>query len=285
MSEVEMEKKFEYTWEEAIQILRKDPQYDKFIYYSYLTDDILANCKRFYVSTEFDEVKEIIKREMPQAKKVLDLAAGNGIATYAFAISGFDVVALEPDPSKTVGYGAIEYVKTHEKIDSISIITGYGENIPIEDEMFDVVYVRQALHHAKDLGKMLKEIFRILKKGGLLVATREHVVDDYSEGLKKFLDNQPDHQLYGGENAFKHEDYVNAIKQAGGNIICDFGPYDNIINLFPRTKDIFKHEIVYSKHGKLLSRFLPEALVFKIGVWVLKKKKVQGRLHSFVARK
>jgi hypothetical protein len=110
----EATKKFDYTWEQAIEILRNDPQHQKLIFDSYLTADFEGNCQRFYASTEFTEVLRLINELLPGAQKVLDVPAGNGIASFAFAKSGFKVTAIEPDPSASVGRGAIEYIRQKE---------------------------------------------------------------------------------------------------------------------------------------------------------------------------
>src|SRR5882672_4634241 len=107
-------KEFGYTWEQAVEMLRNDPQHQKLIYDSYLTSDLADNCHRFYASTEFVEVLRLISELSPGATKVLDLPAGNGIAAYAFAKSGFEVVAIEPDPSPSVGSSAIAYIREKE---------------------------------------------------------------------------------------------------------------------------------------------------------------------------
>jgi len=238
---------YNYSWEQAIEILNKSPKHKKLIYDAYLTSDLIANCQRFYSSDEFKEALDIIKKYSGSNAKILDMPAGNGIASYAFAKSGFRVSALEPDASNRVGRGAIQFVKEHEKNFNLDIYEGWGENLPFENESFNVVYVRQGLHHASDLKKMLKEIFRVLKKGGIVIAVREHVVDDYKNSLKIFLDAQIDHQLYGGENAFTLKDYVNAFVFAGFLIKKTWGPYDNIINLYPQSEAGLKLEMRKSK--------------------------------------
>lgn len=279
-------KKFEYTWEQAVEALRGDPQHQKLVYDSYLTSDLEDNCRRFYASTEFAEILRLISALRPQAQKVLDLPAGNGIASYAFAKSGFEVVAVEPDPSATVGRGAIEKIKQQEQLANITPCDAYGENLPCNDEEFDVVFIRQGLHHARDLFQMLSEAARVTKADGLIIAAREPVVDDYDKGLQTFLDEQPDHQLYGGENAFMHRDYVNAFKRNRISLIRDFGPYDSIINLAPSSFGSVESMLLNSRRGKMLQTVLPAKIVARLGFMVLRlRNNNQGRLHTFVGRK
>jgi SAM-dependent methyltransferase len=215
---------------------------------------------------------------------VLDMPGGNGIATYAFAHAGFDVTCVEPDPSATLGRGAIEHVRRATGFHA-DIVDAYGECLPFADGTFDVVYVRQGLHHARDLPLMVAELTRVLKSGGLVIACREHVVDDYGKSLQDFLDSQIDHQLYGGENAFTLADYRSALERSGLSIEVELGPYDSVINAYPNTPEVLERRILESRPGCVLARVLPSAFVIAVGAWLVKRRKLPGRLYSFVALK
>lgn len=276
--------KKQYTWDQAIEILRNDPAHENLIYDAYLTRDIENNSIRFESSDEFKEVLELVKKNHPNANDILDVPAGNGIASYAFAVNNFNVTAVEPDDSPTLGRKAIETLKEKHNL-KINIVCSYGEDLPFEDNSFDVVYVRQGLHHAADLNMMVSEFYRVLRPGGLFLATREHVVDNKNDSLKQFLDNQVDHQLYGGENAFLLSEYKNAILAAGFKRIKLIKPYDSAINLFPNTETSLREKIMDSKFAKILASFLPPRAVFNIGLLALKLSKRPGRLYSFMSVK
>jgi SAM-dependent methyltransferase len=279
---LQQEKIFPYSWEEAIEILRNDPQHQELIYDAYLTSDLLGNCRRFARSAEFAEVLSLIQFHRPRARDVLDIPAGNGIATFAFADAGFNVVAVEPNPSASVGRGAIETVLSAANLEA-GIVDAFGENLPFESGKFDVVYVRQGLHHAHDLKAMLGEYARVLRAGGLLLGCREHVVDDYGASLRHFLDAQVDHQLYGGEAAFTLSDYRAAFANAGFGIVQEIGPYDSPINLHPNTPESLAVRICESGPGRILGLVLPKSLVSRVGMWQLRRSNRPGRLYSFVA--
>jgi SAM-dependent methyltransferase len=282
MMVLRQEKSFQYSWEEAIEILRQDPQHRRLIFDSYLTSDLLGNCRRFAASAEFAEVLRLIRAYCPDARDLLDVPAGNGIATYAFAGAGFRVVAVEPDPSPSVGRGAIATALNGEDFD-VRVVDAFGENLPFDARSFDVVYVRQGLHHAHDLRLMLRQYARVLRPDGLLLSCREHVVDNYGPSLRAFLDSQVDHQLYGGEHAFTLSDYRAAFVKAGLKIVEEFGPYDSPINLHPNTEEDLVAKIRESVPGKVLGFVLPVSLVSRIGMWQLRRSSRPGRLYSFVA--
>lgn len=275
---------FKYSWEKAIEILRQDPAHQELIFNSYLTSDLLENCRRFSEGEEFAEVLQVLNQYAPGKKTLLDMPAGNGIATYSFAKAGFKVTAVEPDASKSVGRGAIAHVLQLSGLQA-EIVAAFGEKLPFASCSFDLVYVRQGLHHASDLSRMLAEIARVVRPGGVLLACREHVVDNYGASLKAFLDSQVDQQLYGGEHAFTLPDYQAAIVAAGLESLIVLGPFDSIINMFPNTPEVLRAKILQSVPGRVLRTVLPDRSVAGIGLWWLRTKTTPGRLHSFVATK
>jgi SAM-dependent methyltransferase len=275
---------FKYTWEEAIEHLRHDPAHHDLIHFSYLGADLHDNSRRFKASGEFAETLRLLGHYAPRAKELLDIPGGNGIAASAFAASGFAVTTVEPDPSDTVGRGAIAKVLDAAGLQA-RIVDAYGEALPFPDGSFDIVYVRQGLHHAANLPAMLKEYARVLRSGGILLAAREHVVDDYDASLRAFLATQADHQLYGGEHAFTLADYRGAIVGAGLRMTSELGPLASIINLHPTSIEALGDAFLQSRRGRLLGAVLPSGRVRKIGLWWLNRQKVPGRLYTFIATK
>jgi len=275
---------FKYSWEEAIAILRADPAHQDLIFHSYLSADLADNARRFSASAEFAETLRLLAMKAPGARTVLDIPGGNGIAAYAFAKAGFEVTTVEPDPSPSVGRGAIAATLASSGLNA-DIVDAFGENLPFAGGSFDVVYVRQGLHHAADLPKMVREYARVLRPGGILFAGREHVVENYRESLEAFLATQVDHQLYGGEHAFTLPDYRAALDGAGLNRVLELGPFDSCINLYPVSVQELRQSLLASRKGRHLARLLPTAWVTKIGLWWLRRRKEPGRLYTFVAAK
>ena len=267
-----------------MRTLQADPTHRQLMYDSYLTADLLENCRRFASGSEFSEVRNLIRKYAKDAATILDIPGGNGIATYAFSQAGFGVTAVEPDPSNLVGRGAIRHVLAAASLPG-DIVAAYGEALPFPDNTFDMVYVRQGLHHARDLNAMLREYGRVTKCGGLLLACREPVVDDHGPSLRTFLDSQPDHQLYGGENAFTFAEYRSAIRNAGFDLVLQIPPYSNPINLHPYDDESLAARILASTPGRALGVFLPKRLVVFLGRMHLRHGRRAGRLYSFVATK
>src|SRR6478609_8885571 len=95
------------TCEEAFLHMRADPQYAGIVRDAYVGADLFDAAARFAASAEFAEVVAVLGER--GRGKVVDLGAGNGIASAALADAGAQMVyALEPDPSCEIGSGAIE---------------------------------------------------------------------------------------------------------------------------------------------------------------------------------
>ena len=214
--------------EQAVLALRADPRCADLVRDAYLGPDALGNAERFLASAEFAAVLTLAGDRV-RGGAVLDVGAGTGIASYAFAQSGArEVVALEPDPSDVVGQGVIRRIRNGLPI---SIEGGFGEALPFADGRFEVVYLRQVLHHARDLDTLVRECARVTAPGGVVIATREHVADDRRQ-LEEFLAAHPIHRLAGGEHAYPLAAYVASFRRAGLEGPRVLGPYDSVVNSF-----------------------------------------------------
>lgn len=278
------------TWEEAVLWLRAQPEQQELVRACYYDDPLLEAAVRFEASEEWQAVREILPRQTGIA---LDLGAGRGISSYALAKAGWQVTALEPDPSPIVGRKAIQTLAEECNL-SFHPIDGYAEEIPCADSQFDLVHGRQVMHHAQDLQTMCNEIARVLKHGGMFISTREHVISK-KEDLPIFLDDHPLHHLYGGENAYLLSEYLDALTNSGLQIMQVLGPMATVINYFPVTMESWRNTIRAALARRigvritsvLLSDRQPWShLVYRyLANRADNKNQVPGRLYSFVAVK
>lgn len=219
------------TWEEAVEWLRQQPDKQEIVRACFFDDPLLDAAQRYQESAEWQAVRTLLPK-VPGT--VLDVGAGRGIASFALAEDNWKVTALEADSSNLVGIGAIKTLARVSK-HPFHLVRGWGEKLPFVDASFDVVHVRQVLHHARDLGQFCAELGRVLKPGGLLIATREHVID-IPEELEYFRANHALHALYGGECAFTLDHYLSALT-GGGRLYMRqvITPFQSPINFFPYT--------------------------------------------------
>jgi SAM-dependent methyltransferase len=278
------------TWEEAVIWLRRQPDQAALVRACYYDDPLIDAAKRFAGSGEWQAVRALLPGRPGRA---LDLGAGRGISSYALARDGWRVTALEPDPSGLVGAGAIRSLAAEAGLD-ITVEGHWGERLPFPDGLFDLVHGRQVLHHAKDLDGFCREVGRVLKRGGIFIGTREHVISR-PEDLGAFLEHHPLHRFYGGENAYLLRQYLSAITGGGLSLLKVLGPYDSPINYFPMTDDQWRQECLRPLSrivGFRVSRVFTDDrnpigrwLLRKLAVWRSRSCETPGRPYSFVADK
>lgn len=283
------------TWEETIQYIRTLPEFSDLVKQAYFDEDLELNVSRFGKSDEFNETLNIINTHTKQATLILDIGCGNGISAINFALKGFEVTAVEPDKSDTVGAGAIQLLKTKLQLQNINIYTEFAEQIKFPDNHFDIVYVRQAMHHANDLQQFLKECVRVLKPNGLLLTIRDHVI--YDEADKQlFLNAHPLQKYYGGENAYTSKEYKEAITSSGAKLIKELKYYDSVLNFFPQTKEdivVLKHNNDIKQQNKLkqkLGVIGNHKLIWRLYCLMskyegLNEAFIPGRMYSYIAKK
>ncbi|QRR03397.1 class I SAM-dependent methyltransferase [Dyadobacter sandarakinus] len=283
------------NWHDTILSIRQQPKYADLVRLAYFDADLQLNVTRFGESEEFSETLKLLSTYAPNAKTILDIGAGNGISSINLALKGYTVTVVEPDPSDTVGANAIRILQNAYQLDNMQIHENYAEEIGFQSGSFDVVYVRQAMHHAYELKKFVSECARVLKPGGILLTVRDHVI--YNESDKKwFLEMHPLHKFYGGENAFTTDEYKNAMKEAGLQLEKELRFYDSPVNYFPITTESvlgfqenrqqFYKSTLRKKIGFLAD--IPGAAFLyglKIGDSIFDEKNIPGRMYSYISRK
>ncbi|XIA64115.1 class I SAM-dependent methyltransferase [Bradyrhizobium sp. TZ2] len=274
------------TWEDAVIWLRNQPDRRQLVLDAFYDDPLIAAAQRYFASGEWQAVSRLLQ---DRTGKALDVGAGRGIASYALARSGFAVTALEPDPSAVVGTAAIRGLAADARL-PIEVVEEFSERLPFADGTFDVVFARAVLHHMRNLDSACREMFRVLRPGGMLIAAREHVISKEAD-LGAFLDQHPLHHLYGGEHAFLLDRYIGALTAAGFSAIEVLAPLQSPINLFPYTIETLRTAVVERLSSKIPVKPLWRAALASKGVFVSLLSMAErfdhrpGRLYSFVCHK
>ena len=275
-----LDEKYKYpmTWEQAVLWLREQPGREQLVRDCYFDDPLIEAAWRYYNEAEWRCVRSFLPKPPGEA---LDVGAGRGIASYALALDGWSVTALEPDPSPLVGAEAIRSLARESGL-RIEVIQQWGEHLPFPDNSFDIIHARQVLHHADDLEALCKELYRVLRPGGNLLATREHVVNN-ADDIPIFLAAHPLHDQYGGESAYTLDQYSGALERAGFIINTILSPYESPINYFPATEQDVSYAVGRSLFGPLWPRsfVVPKVVVN----FVSRRLTTPGRLYSFIAKK
>src|SRR4051812_37873733 len=274
------------TWEDAVIWLRNQPDQRQLVLDAFYDDPLIAAAKRYFAGDEWQAVSKLLRDRTGRA---LDVGAGRGIASYALARDGFAVTALEPDPSAIVGAVAIRTLAAEANL-PIEVVEEFSERLPFDDSAFDVVFARAVLHHTRDLDSACREMFRVLRPGGMLIAAREHVISKEGD-LQKFLDQHPLHHLYGGEHAYLLDRYTGALKSAGFATVETLSPLRSAINLFPYTMQTLRSAVVEKLTrkvpvGPLWRAAFASQHVFESLLSLAERFDHRpGRLYSFVCHK
>jgi SAM-dependent methyltransferase len=123
-------------------------------------------------------------RERPD---VVDLAAGTGKLTRTLARIAGALVAVEPDAELRRVIGRV--------LPDVRVLAGTAEDLPLDTESADVVCAGQAFHWF-DLDRSLRELARVLRPRGVLIAAWNVPTDDgswYDAVVDYLYTANPDH--------------------------------------------------------------------------------------------
>jgi ubiquinone/menaquinone biosynthesis C-methylase UbiE len=100
--------------------------------------------------------------------KILDLCCGSGQATQFLVKYSLNVTGLDASP--------LSLKRARQNVPSASYVEAFAENMPFSDYEFDIVHTSVALHEMEpeQLRKILSEVYRVLKPGGVFTLVDFH---------------------------------------------------------------------------------------------------------------
>jgi demethylmenaquinone methyltransferase/2-methoxy-6-polyprenyl-1,4-benzoquinol methylase len=115
--------------------------------------------------------------------KVLDLCCGSGQATKFLVRSSQDVTGLDVSP--------VSLQRAQRNVPQAKYVEALAEEMPFPDAQFDLVHTSVAMHEMKPsiLRQILKEVYRVLKPGGVFALVDFHKPTNFLfwPGLSVFL--------------------------------------------------------------------------------------------------
>jgi ubiquinone/menaquinone biosynthesis C-methylase UbiE len=201
----------------------------------YKTPDFADNARRFSESEEFVHTVDLIRKYASFSSdkpKVLDFGCGNGIASYALAKRGFDVIGLDSSNGLLAGLGAARKLIG---LDGTQMTFQFhnGERVLFTDNSIDVIYLREVLHHIKDLPGFLKTLYSILKPGGLVICIRDVVIWNECQ-RQDFFAKHPLYPITQDEGCYYLNEYVESFEDSGYELLKVLAPSESAINSYPQ---------------------------------------------------
>ena len=161
--------------------------------------------------------------------KILDLGTGSGYLAFSFAdkykqveVVGLDIVekTLEENQKKA----------KLEGINNIRFVSYDGIDFPFDDNSFDIVITRYALHHFPAINDTFREISRVLKKNGVFFLSDPAPNDD---DVERFVDEYMQMKKDGHIKFYTKDEW----KEKGSSVgLMYIDGFETIIR-FPRKKD------------------------------------------------
>lgn len=157
----------------------------------------------------------VSKYEILPNYRVLELGCGTGdmwVNHLDILENGSNLVLT--DFSEGMLESAREKLKNNENIDFKIVDI---QNIPFDDESFDIVIANMMIHHVPNLNKSLSEVLRVLKPGGKFYSATfgKHGIAEYIENtFKKFDITGTQNNVFTLQNgAYKLSNFFKNIKK------------------------------------------------------------------------
>ncbi|MGN0421584.1 MAG: class I SAM-dependent methyltransferase [Lachnospiraceae bacterium] len=173
--------------------------------------------------------------------RVLDLGCGSGYLTFPIArmnentcVIGLDIV------TDTLRRNA---AKAQEMdIKNLEFVTYDGVTFPFEDNSFDLVVTRYALHHFSEIRKSIREVTRVLKRNGIFFVSDPRPNDC---DITRFVDDYMQLKKDGHIKFYTKDEWVQICGECNMHLLRSF---DSEIR-FPRKKSTAEGlEAVLARH-------------------------------------
>lgn len=117
------------------------------------------------------EVDRVLAGLDMSGKRVLDLGCGAGGITLHIARAHHPAAIIGFDVELPVIEAARRAAEAAGHSDRVSFVQAPPGKLPFADGSFDIVFSKDALVHVADKGAIFRDIFRVLKPGGVFAAS------------------------------------------------------------------------------------------------------------------
>jgi ubiquinone/menaquinone biosynthesis C-methylase UbiE/uncharacterized protein YbaR (Trm112 family) len=113
----------------------------------------------------------LLDRYVEPGMNVLEVGAAKCWGAQHLIPRGCEYVGTDILADANIGLGRGAFYA--ERVGEFPRVQADAEHLPFADESFDLVYGVAALHHALDLSRMVSEMARVARRGGLVAALNE----------------------------------------------------------------------------------------------------------------
>ncbi|MDP1845958.1 MAG: class I SAM-dependent methyltransferase [Candidatus Moranbacteria bacterium] len=162
-----------------------------------------GNFAKFYFDTIFKPLKPYIKKL--GAGKVLDVGCAFGFILQRF-----------PDSFEKFGVDVSEYaigVARQKLPDAKFIVANAEDELPFPEETFDIITCNDVLEHLEHPEKALKNIFKALKREGILYINTPNL-NSFRKKVFGYADKKEHHI-----GLFLHKDMMKLLEKTGFKIV------------------------------------------------------------------
>ena len=153
----------------------------------------------------------LLRRYVKPGMRVLEVGAARCWGALHLVPRGVEYVATDILADPVIGLGRGAFYERH--VGPFERVQADGENLPFADRSFDLVYCVASLHHALDARRMVKEMARVAKRGGVVAALNEGT---RAPGASEDNPHQEPEKAYGiNEHVHTMWAYVVAFLAAG----------------------------------------------------------------------
>lgn len=118
----------------------------------------------------YQRILRFITSHTQPGSRLIDIGAASGVFAKMASDAGFDAVACDYSED------ALSYAEEHY---NIATIRSPAENIDTPDNSFDIITILHTVEHLPDPQGVLKELYRILRPGGMIFLETPNYLPHY----------------------------------------------------------------------------------------------------------
>lgn len=222
------------------------------------------------------------KLRLSDSMKVLDAGCGRGIVAnylankYGCSIEAIDITSMLVEEARAKA-GSLSLQNVNFSLMDYS-------NMGFSDDYFDAIYTLETLCHSADVSKALKEVHRVLKKGGKIALFEYTIAEDNKfsahemDMLRKVIKGTATEGLF----SFRHGEFQNLMKEGGFRKLETTDITQNVLPSLNRLRKYLLMPYIFVKITNSYEKYPDPTIAVE---WYKLMKKGLWRYNIFTAYK